>query len=416
MASVENFDIETRQNTGWLAMHCQVFLETIIKQGYSDGTIGQYRRAILRFRKEVEERCLKPKDLDIFTRESLQEAVVNKTSRQCKKYAKFCINRFIDYLVEIGVLTKLEISNKKLSPIEQLHREYDSYLRQPCGLSESTIYHCIRSMERFISYRFGEVLGDLNAITPDDIAAFLCHIGVGTRYYRNRTVPSHLRNFFKFLFWSGKTRNNLAKAIPHVPHPQPINLPRYLKYEETQQLIDSIQRDDAIGRRNYAMMLLLARLGLRSPEVIAIRLEDIDWRSGEIMIRGKGKLHDRMPLPSDVGKAIVDYIKNGRVGTSRTLFLSSIAPHKPFKNAQILNYVLEGAFKKTGLKPPQKYIGSYLLRHSLATDMLRRGASFDEIGNLLRHRSRMSTTIYAKYDIDALRSIACEWPVKGGVQ
>jgi integrase/recombinase XerD len=168
--------------------------------------------------------------------------------------------------------------------------------------------------------------------------------------------------------------------------------------------------------RNYAMLLLMARLGLRAPEVIAIQLGDIDWRAGEILIRGKGKLHDRMPLPADVGEAIVDYIRKGRAGNSRTLFVSAKTPHPPFKNAQILNTLLCDAFERTGLKPPQKYVGSHLLRHSLATDMLRQGASLDEIGDVLRHRSRMTTTIYAKYDIAALCSIARPWPVRGDAQ
>jgi len=177
-----------------------------------------------------------------------------------------------------------------------------------------------------------------------------------------------------------------------------------------------VRTDDAIGRRNYAMLLLMARLGLRAPEVIAIQLGDIDWRAGEILIRGKGKLHDRMPLPTDVGEAIVDYIRNGRAGNSRILFVSAKTPHPPFKDAQILNTVLRDAFERTGLKPPQKYVGSHLLRHSLATDMLQKGASLEEIGDVLRHRSRMTTTIYAKYDIAALRSIARAWPVGGDAQ
>jgi site-specific recombinase XerD len=181
-------------------------------------------------------------------------------------------------------------------------------------------------------------------------------------------------------------------------------------------LIDAVRKDDAVGRRNYAMLMLIARLGLRAPEVIAIQLEDIDWRAGEILIRGKGKLHDRMPLPADAGEAIVDYIRNARVGNSRALFVSARAPYRAFQDGQILNYVLRDAFKKTGLKPPQKYVGSHVLRHSLATDMLRKGASLDEIGDVLRHRSRMTTTIYAKHDIEALRSVARTWPAQGGVR
>jgi len=149
-------------------------------------------------------------------------------------------------------------------------------------------------------------------------------------------------------------------------------------------MIESVRTGDAIGRRNYAMLLMMARPGLRAPEVIAIQLDGIDRRASEILIRGKGKLHDRMPLPADVGEAIVDYITNGRAGNSRTLFVSAKTPHPPFKNAQILNTLLCDAFEWTALKPPRKYFGSHL-----AIDMLRKGASLDEIGAVLRHRAHM---------------------------
>ena len=134
------------------------------------------------------------------------------------------------------------------------------------------------------------------------------------------------------------------------------------------------------------------------------------------MVRGKGKLHDRMPLPVDVGEAIVAYVRGGRAGTSRYLFVCGQAPHRRFKKANVVNRVLHRAFEKTGLKPPRRNVGSYVFRHSLAVELLRKGASLDEIGDLLRHRSRMTTTIYARYDIDALRSVARPWPQHGGVQ
>ncbi|HKM98896.1 MAG TPA: tyrosine-type recombinase/integrase [Candidatus Binataceae bacterium] len=143
-------------------------------------------------------------------------------------------------------------------------------------------------------------------------------------------AESHLRSLFKFLFWSGKTKRDLADSLPRVATATD-HLPRYLKSEAIQRLIESARTDDTVGRRNYAMLLLMARLGLRAPEVIAMQLDDIDWRVGEILIRGKGKLHDRMPLPADVGKAIVDYIRNGRARTSRALFVSARTPHhRPF--------------------------------------------------------------------------------------
>jgi hypothetical protein len=137
--------------------------------------------------------------------------------------------------------------------------------------------------------------------------------------YRDKTPPTHLRSLFRYLFWSGKTKRDLASSLPRVATGRASHLSRSLKREEIERLIDAVWAPDAVGRRNYAMLMVLARLGLRAPEVIAIQLDDIDWRAGTILIRGKGKRHDRMPLPEDAGKAIVNYIRNGRRGSSRTL-------------------------------------------------------------------------------------------------
>jgi integrase/recombinase XerD len=164
------------------------------------------------------------------------------------------------------------------------------------------------------------------------------------------------------------------------------------------------------------MVLLIARLGLRAPEVIAIQIDDIDWRAGEIIVRGKGKRHDCVPLPPDVGEALTDYIRQDRTTTSRALFVTGRPPHHPFKDGQVLNCILRSAFFKVGLKPPVPYVGSHMLRHSLATNLVKRGAPLEEIGDMLRHRSRASTMIYAKLDVDGLRSIVQPWPVAGGAR
>jgi integrase/recombinase XerD len=404
---------ERADDAGWPWSHRKIFLERLGAQGYAAATIQEYRTIAGRLCEAIEKRALRLGDLDGATTERLRHSVLSGITGSARSYAKFCLGRFIEHLSETGVATVPEPPAKKATAQDRLREEYEIYLRRQRGLADSTIAHCTRFLERFMAFRFGDKLGDLNAITPDDIVAFLCKLKAGSKPRRYKALPSDLRSLFKFLFWSGKTKRNLADSLPRVATGAD-HLPRYLKAEEVERLIDAVRTDDAIGRRNYAMLLLMARLGLRAPEVIAIQLDDIDWRGGTILIRGKGKLHDRMPLPADVGEALVDYIKNGRAGTSRVLFLSARTPHhQPFKNAQILNTVLEGAFRKTGLRPPQKYVGSHLLRHSLATDMLRKGASLDEVSDVLRHRSRMTTTIYAKYDLDALRSIARRWPVGG---
>jgi site-specific recombinase XerD len=306
------------------------------------------------------------------------------------------------------------LPGRVLTSLDRLRAEYQTYMRDQRGLAEGTISHSLSFLDRFMTFRFGAKLGPLDDITPADIVGFLREVRGRKTPYRDTTPPTHLRSLFRFLFWSGKTKRDLAASLPRVATPRASHLPRSLRPEAIERLIDATRSADAVGRRNYAMMLLLARLGLRAPEVIAIQLDDIDWRAGTILIRGKGKRHDRMPLPEDAGKAIVDYVRNGRRGTSRTLFVSSKVPFRPFVDATILNMMLRAAFKDTGLEPPQKYIGSHLLRHSLATDMLRKGASLDEIGDVLRHRSRASTTIYARHDIEGLRSIAPSWPAEGG--
>jgi integrase/recombinase XerD len=171
--------------------------------------------------------------------------------------------------------------------------------------------------------------------------------------------PRALRNLFRFLFWSGKTKRDLANAVPRVAMPQQNHLPRHLNPKHVEQIIDATWSSDPVGLRNYAMILLTARLGLRGPELIAIQLDDIDWRACTILIRGKGKRHERMPLPN-VGRAIVEYIRMGRRGLSRTLFVSRKVSYPPFVDARILNTALHDGLKRTGLKLPQKYVGSHL--------------------------------------------------------
>ncbi len=392
-----------------------VLLDALESQGYAFATIRNYKQTISKFCAEVEKRSLGVADIDATAVESIREVVVNATRPRARTYARFCLGRFVEHLVQAGILSLPAPPADEPTALDRLSEEYDDYLRRLRGLSEATAAACQRYLRAFMRFRFGDGLGDLNAITPDDIAAFLCRRPLprhdGARSLGDKTMPSHLRTLFKFLFWIGKTTRNLANSVPRVAQPKACRLPRHLRPEEVRGLLEAVRTDDAIGRRNYAILLLIARLGLRATEAVAIRLEDIDWRAGEILIRGKGRLHDRMPLPADVGEAIVDYLRNGRAGTSRALFVAERAPHRPFKNAQIVNMLLREAFRKTGLRPPQKYVGSHVLRHSLAMDMLGKGASLEEIADVLRHRSRVTTMVYARHDIDALRTIARPWPL-----
>jgi len=299
---------------------------------------------------------------------------------------------------------------------QALKMEYEDYLRNQRGLSEKSIYHCWRFADRFLHFRFKGRRPNLSKITPADIARFMQHLISRGKPFRDKTPPTHLRNFFQFLFRSGRTNFNLAPSVPRIAQRHASALPRYLTPEQVETVIAAVKADTAIGRRNYAMVLLMARLGLRAREVIAIQLDDIDWRAGRLLIRGKGQLHDRMPLPKDVGEALTNYIRQDRVTTSRALFVRHRTPHMSFIDSQVINDVLRKAFERTGLEPPTPYVGSHILRHSLATNMVRHGASLAEIGEVLRHRARRSTMIYAKLDVEGLRSVAREWPMAGGAK
>ena len=297
---------------------------------------------------------------------------------------------------------------------ERLRREYEEYLRVQRGLSERTIYHCWRFADRFLEFRFPRAAAEFDRLTPPDIARFLHHLSSRGKPFRDKTPPTHLRNFFRFLFRTGRTATDLTPAVPRVAQRYGTRLPRSLTPDQVERLLAAVRADTPIGRRNYAMLLLQARLGLRAPEVVAIRLDDIDWRAGEILIRGKGPRHDRLPLPPDVGAAIAEYVRRDRVTASRILFVTDRAPRRPFPDGQVLNLILRHAFTTCGLTPPAPYVGSHILRHSLATALIQRGATLGEIGELLRHRSRQTTLRYAKVDIDGLRSVAQAWPTPGG--
>jgi integrase/recombinase XerD len=300
--------------------------------------------------------------------------------------------------------------------LQTLKLEYEDYLRNQRGLSEKSVYDCWRFADRFLNFRFKGRRPDLAKITPADIARFMQHLISRGKPFRDKTPPTHLRNFFQFLFRSGRTNVNLAPSVPRIAHRYASRLPRHLTSEQVEVVIAAVKVDTAVGRRNYAMVLLMARLGLRAAEVIAIQIDDIDWRAGELLVRGKGQLHDRLPLPKDVGEALASYIRQDRVTTSRALFVWHRVPHMAFADSQVISEVLKRAFERTRLNPPTRYVGSHILRHSLATDMVRRGASLAEIGEVLRHRARRSTMIYAKLDVEGLRSVAQDWPAAGGAK
>ena len=294
------------------------FRAELERQQYGRGTITVYMNAVGELGRLMSTRGIDPSSL---TPDLARELVLGADrSLRRRKYAAFAAGRFVDHLVTIGavkpVLTAREAARR------ELRRDYEDYLRRHRGVSDRTIVHCWRFADRFLDFRFGEAEIDYGAITTADTVAFLQMLTTRKAPFRDKTPPTHLRSFFQYLFKKGLTRTNLALCVPSIAQRYGARLPRHLEPEQVEAVLRAVRADARFGRRNYAMVLLLARLGLRAPEVIAIRLEDFDWRAGELIVRGKGQSHDRVPIPPDVGEAIAAYIRQERVSTSRHLFVT----------------------------------------------------------------------------------------------
>jgi site-specific recombinase XerD len=217
-----------------------------------------------------------------------------------------------------------------------------------------------------------------------------------------------LRSFTRFLKARGAIKLDISAAVTAAPARYPVPLPRALEAREVKRLLAGCDRGTSGGRRDYAILLLLARLGLRSGEVLSLTLDDLDWERSELVVRGKGSRQDRLPLPRDVGMALVDYLRFVRpVSPTRQVFIRMQAPWRGFSSSASLSSLMRRALMRVGLTPPST--GTHILRHSLATQLLRRGASLREIGQLLRHQQLKTTQIYAMVDIKALRGVAQRW-------
>ncbi len=229
-------------------------------------------------------------------------------------------------------------------------------------------------------------------------------------------LATSLRSFLRFLHAQGEIWKDLTAAIPTVRRWTQPGVPRKLTPAEVNQVLAAPDLGTATGRRDYAILLLLARLGLRSSEILSLELGDLRWRTGEILIRGKGSRQDLLPLPRDVGAAIVSYLRLDRgVRATRRVFLRTIAPRVPLAGPSTIGHMVGHAMAKAGVERP-RHIAAHLFRHTLASRMLQQGAHLREISQVLRHRALISTEIYAKIDISALQEVVRPWPAQGGAR
>lgn len=320
-------------------------------------------------------------------------------------------HQLLGYLRDRGDIPRVPLQVDQ-SPLGCLTRDFDRFLSSERGLSRSTSINYLPIVRAFLTERFGSKALSLDDLCPQDVYRFIVRQGKRIGRSHARRAVTALRSFLRFLRQRGTVTRDLAGAVPGVATWRLSQLPKSLPPQQVKRLLGSCDRRTPTGQRDYAILLLLARLGLRAGEVVGMTLDDFDWEHGEFLVRGKGQRHERLPLPKDVGAAIVRYLQHVRPAcATRRVFIRLKAPLQGLAGPVAICCIVRRALERAGLDPEFK--GSHLLRHSLATDLLRRGASLGEIGHLLRHRQPNTTQIYAKVDIAALRGIALRWP--GGV-
>ena len=287
--------------------------------------------------------------------------------------------------------------------------EFHSYLLQEIGRSPSTAKNYVPFADQFLMERFQKRTPVLSLLRASDVTGFVIRHAHQLSPVRAGIMVTALRSFFRYLLHRGAIATDLAGCVPAVPNWSLSTLPRFLPAPMVEKLLKRCNRKTAVGRRNHAILLLLARLGVRAGEVINLSLDDIDWASGQITIHGKGGRSAPLPLPADVGTALAAYLRRDRPSSaSRRVFLRHRAPLTGFANPSTLSSIVRRALKQAGIE--SAHMGAHVLRHSLATSMLRNGGSLDEIGELLRHQSPNTTAIYAKVDVAALHTLALPWP------
>jgi integrase/recombinase XerD len=315
----------------------------------------------------------------------------------------------LEYLRALG-LTRTPAPPLAHGRTEELLADYSRYLLVERALTAHTVLDVyVPAARLFLAGRDGSGGLRLDRLVAADVSMFLARECPKRSVSGARDLVSALRSFLRYLHLVGRIEAPLVWALPAIADLRDRTLPRGLEPAAVTRLLASCDRRSLVGRRDFAILLLLSRLGLRAGEVAGLQLDDVDWRRGLLLIRGKGGRYDELPLPDDVGRAVVSYLRRRPRCPSRAVFVRVTAPRREL-NRSTIGWVVRAACDRAGL--PR--VGAHRLRHTAATEMLRRGASLAEIGEVLRHREQKTTAIYAKVDRTALRPLARPWPAPVG--
>lgn len=392
--------------SGPLGTHIDAFIAIERDEGFARLSIRDHLRALGKLNRWFERRRLSASALTA----DLINAFIRERRRRERplRDGRDVLRRFLQHLQTSGV-TPPARQKRRLSELERLIEDYGEYLTRQRGLSHWTVTRYTYLVRPLLKKRFGSGKIRLGQLRPADVHAWIVDTAQTHGRGRARALVPALRTFLRWLRARGDVRGDLASAVPSVAAWRLRGVPPILNPSDVERVLRTCDRQTDMGRRDYAILLLLARLGLRAAEVVSLGLSDLDWREGVLRVRRKGGVIDQLPIPPEVGNALAAYIKRGRPTCGvRRVFLCTVAPHRGLGHSNVVSSIVAAALKRAGLAPAMR--GAHLLRHTLASSLLRRGATMSDIGQLLGHRSPESTEVYAKVDINGLRTVAHPWP------
>jgi site-specific recombinase XerD len=396
-----------RLHVGPFSPYIDAFAQHLLEQGYATYTVISKLRVVTKLSRWLEQQRL---GFEALAEQQITRFLHELHQRERRTYQgdPTTLRVFVEQLRRHGVLA-VPAPPVDESERTRLEQGFACYLSEERGLSAATSRLYLPFVQYFLSVRFGHSLLDLKRLCARDVTRFVLDHAPRLKPTRAKLMVTALRSFLRFLQQRGKLGTDLAAAVPAVADWRLSTLPKYLEPDQVERLLQSWDPNTAVGQRDYTVLLLLARLGLRAGEVVHLCLEDIDWHTGVLTVRGKGGCAARLPLSVDVGQALATYLRYGRPRcVTRRVFVRIRAPHLGFASSVAIDSIVRRALARAALEPSCK--GAHLLRHSLATRMLRQGASLTEIGQLLRHRLPQTTEIYAKIDMTTLSALAQPWP------
>lgn len=392
---------------GPLATQITPFAEWVSAQGYARYTLYRYVLLAACFSRWLGQKGIRLHE--VLSTHPTEYLRYRGQRRRIARSDAAGLNQLLTFLRKHDLIAADNTLQHPAGPVDLCVQTYARYLREERTLADTTITNYVPFIRDFLIDRFGSGPIKLTHLRSADVVTFIQRRAPQLHQKRAKLLTTALRSFFRYIRYRGDNALDLAAAVPTVANWSMPSIPRAISTEQVQQLLHRCSRRTAIERRDYAILLLLARLGLRASEVVKLELDDIDWEAGCLRVHAKGGQGTQLPLPSDVGEAIVAYLRQGRSSSqSRRVFLRAKAPIRSLLGPSAVDSIIRHALERTGISTPTK--GAHQFRHGLATQMLRTGASLGEIGEVLGHRSPETTKLYTKVDLDALRTLALPWP------